>query len=323
MSDQNLIQTIENNGYTTLQSYNSGNEYLSHIYPNIVKSNDDSIIGVVNSGNAQLAQLNNINVGLLSDLNQEILVKKDELIKIQNDNLTKQLRNLEVIESTIENKNAIIDQINYNMNTQQRNIKVLIVSFIFGIILLSNIISYGYYYINYSTFIYVILIIIISYTSFILYQYNIFYVQSAINAIFNRNTVQRLVTSVDDLGNYLEESLEDDLYGDKSGWIQQNCNCKEAPAEEYEPPINGTSKDFTELSGYYYYDASAPPQLIQPTPTANTLEYIDWVDYDNTESNSRTYYNGNSTSLSNEITNQLNSPLTNTLSGNYTWTSNL
>jgi hypothetical protein len=135
---------------------------------------------------------------------------QDELIKMQNNDLTQQLRNLETIQSNIENKNVIINQINYNMSLQQKNIMILIVSILFGLLLLGNIIAYGYGYINYSRYIYIIIGLIILYICFIIYQFDIFYVKSALTAIFNRNLPQRLDKSVTDLQNYIKDNIEFD-----------------------------------------------------------------------------------------------------------------
>ena len=117
-----LIRNISRNGIIDESTYREIFSLLSNL--GITISNDNLSIAV-NSANQTMSMTNNINTGLLSNIIQEILVKKDELIKLQNEDLTNQLRNLEAIQSNIENKNVIIDQINYNMEVQQNNIIIL------------------------------------------------------------------------------------------------------------------------------------------------------------------------------------------------------
>ena len=127
--------TISNYGIQTQTSYMMGNTNLRG--SNIPQSNDTSLQSVVNSANENIVELNNINIGLSSNLNQEILVKKDELIKLQNEDLTNQLRNLEAIESNIENKNSFL--INYlNDYDTIDNVTVSIYDYDLKLISISN-----------------------------------------------------------------------------------------------------------------------------------------------------------------------------------------
>jgi len=319
------LTQLQDNGNNAAMSYNQGNNLLSYSNNNnIIRSNDNTIKPIVDSANQTVSSLNNINLGLLSNINQEILVKKDEFIKIQNDDLTNQLRNLETIESNIENKNVIIDQINYNMSVQQKNIKILIVSILFGFLLLGNIIAYGYGYITYSKYILIIIGLIILYTCFIIYQYNIFYVKSALTAVFNRNLPLRIEKSINDLQNYAVDILEEDIYGVKSKWINNNCDC---PAEEPESPILFNQKQFEEDPGYFYYDGSSPSQILVPTPDNVKFnhESINWVDYDKLQEDSKNYYNynDNHTDPSNTLRNNFYSSKNNLFVADETWTTNL
>jgi hypothetical protein len=317
-----ILRQMKDNGLSTASFYNDNiqNNYL--LGSGIPQSNDDITKQIVESGNQTIAGLNNINLGLISNINQEILVKKDELIKMQNNDLTQQLRNLETIQSNIENKNVIINQINYNMSVQQKNIMILIVSILFGLLLLGNIIAHGYGYISYSRYIYIIIGLIILYICFIIYQFDIFYVKSALTAIFNRNLPQRLDKSVTDLQNYIKDNIEEDIYGNKSHWINENCDC---PAEET-ASISFSQTPFEEDPGYFYYDGSAPSQILVPTPDTVKMnhESINWVDYDKLQEGSHNYYNYNNNHRDPSITlrNQLNSNY-NLFVADETWTTNL
>ena len=326
--------TISNYGIQTQTSYMMGNTNLRG--SNIPQSNDTSLQSVVNSANENIVELNNINIGLSSNLNQEILVKKDELIKLQNEDLTNQLRNLEAIESNIENKNVIIDQINYNMQLQQNNIIILTISILFGIVLLGSIIAYGYGYISNYMFMFIIITLIIFYILYIIYQYNIFYIKSALLAVFNGNLPQRMNESVSDIQNYVINEIEEDIYGNKDQWVKLNCECPSNSQHEETLYTNDSDMQFEENAGYFYYDASSPPQLLlsnpqapsylpmSQTPNSSTLENINWVDYDSAKNNYSTNYynyNNNYTDPSNVLNNELNSA--NIYVANQTWTNNL
>jgi len=323
MSNIRDIGNNINKYYSQLTTSDAGN--ISNF--NIYQSNDNSMQTVVNNLNGKLADANNSAslLGLLSNINQENIVKADQYIKLQNDDLTEQLRNLESIQSNIENKNRIIEQINYNMDKQQRNMNILIVSLVFGIILLSSLIAYGYNYINFSQFIYIIIVLIVLYTIYIIYQYNIFYVNSALKALFTNNIPNRLSTAVSDLQSTIQNQIEYDMYGPEAEWVEQNCSC---PASVNTPPVyaNIGSEVYEETPGHYYYDQSAPPQLLVPTPNIPTLNNsIQWVDYDTLQDNSTTYYNYNTNNTDPNIVlrNQLNSSKTNLFVGSETMTGNV
>jgi hypothetical protein len=337
MSVSEYESEIENNANITAENYA---QMFWGVNPSgsnsIGQSNNNSIETVVQGANGTTANLNNVNVGLLSNINQEILVKKDELIKLQNNDLTSQLRNLDAIQSNIENKNVIIDQINYNMQLQQNNIMILIVSILFGIVLLGTLFSYGYGYIQYSIYIYIIIYLVVAYILFIIYQYNIFYIKSAILAIFNGNLPQRINNSVSNIQSYAINQIEEDLYGSESKWLETNCKCPPGQTGATGGTFNNEQSMFEEEPGLFYYDSSAPPQLLlsnpQPpnylpmsqTPNSSSLESINWVDYDSTQQNYSTNYynyNNNYTDPSNTLTNELNNA--NIYVASETWTTNL
>ena len=111
MPDIDSLQTIGseiNSDYNKLIWSNIGNYQNTNItaIPIIIKS--------INENLAELTLIQN-QMNTKNNINQEILVKKDQLLRMKNDDLMKQLRELEVIESNIANKNRIIEQVNYNI----------------------------------------------------------------------------------------------------------------------------------------------------------------------------------------------------------------
>jgi hypothetical protein len=93
------------------------NNYLqllvSNAY-NYLNTNNSTVQELVNAINQNLAELNLIQneLSTVNNLNQEALVKKDQLLRMENDDLMKQLRELETIQSTITNKDRLILEIN-------------------------------------------------------------------------------------------------------------------------------------------------------------------------------------------------------------------
>lgn len=295
---------IINNNYFKMQS-NDFNNY---------QTNNNSIETITNAINQNLATLDVIQnqMNTLNNLNQESLVKQQQLIQMENNKLIDQLRDLENIQSNIENKTRMIDQLNLNMINQQTNIRVLTVSIILALLILSTIVMYGYGIIEKSYCIIYIIIILISYVILFMYYYNIFYFKSAIDAIFNSNFEERL-------GNTLK-NWSTDIKTIENEWIDKNCGCdtEEEESSFYFP--NNSIQNTNPLPGYYYYDGSAPKQLLIPTPTSSNIktnENIEWVDY--TENSSTNYYNYNN-NLSN-LQNMLNK--SNTLVNSKTYTTNL
>ena len=98
--------------------------------------NSSTIAELVKAINANLAQLHyiqndqNINI----NINQERLSKQGQLLQMQNDDMLKQLRELEIIQSNIANKNRMIDQYNIYTSDQDVNIRVLYISILLAII---------------------------------------------------------------------------------------------------------------------------------------------------------------------------------------------
>ena len=321
MSINNLTQL----GNTVGSSYNQFNQ--GNPNSNIYQSNNNSTQTIVNNLNSELAISTNSSslLGLLSNINQENLVKNDQYIKMQNEDLTKQLRNLESIQSNIENKNRIIDQINFNIQNQQTNINILIVSIIFTIIFFGLLMSYKYNRIEFSRFIFILICLFVLYTCYIMYQYNIFYIQTSLNALFSNNVPLRLSNAVSDLQNIVESQLQEDIYGPESTWINNNCSCPTVNNHSVVyPDVSGVVSE--ETQGYYYYDGSAPAQLLVPTPTSPPLDgNIQWVDYDNLQNNNTTYYNYNTNNTDPDMVliNELNSLNANMFVGNTTITGNM
>jgi hypothetical protein len=232
---------------------------------------------------------------------------------MQNEDLMNQLKELEVIQSTIANKDRYIDQVNDNITNQNLNIRVLVISILLAILLLAIIILFGYGIFQYIHFIILIVIIVICYIILFLYSYNIFYFRDSIDQLggFNKN-VSKLNSKLENWSKTVGEDIRNELYGDESTWINNHCTCPPQTEESDDSNNNliyaeDANVSQSEIPGYFYYDGTAPQQLLLPTPSTQQLnENIDWVDYspsgtlhhnkkvNQTYNTNNNYYNANS-----------------------------
>jgi hypothetical protein len=215
----------------------------------------------------------------------------------------KQLKELEIIESNIANKNKIIEQTNYNIEKGNSNINYLIISIIIAIILCGCVALYGYGKLDNKKFLTLVTIIAICYLCLFLYANNIFYLKDSMSYLFNARSIQSLENKLTTWQSRIETAAENNINEYKQTWIQNNCTC---PIEEESISDDVYAIDpnsiVNEIPGYFYYDGSAPPQLLVPTPDPVQLSLdneIDWVDY---SSNGNVLYNAtnNKTSYDNK-----------------------
>lgn len=284
-SNSNSINIMENNAPDINNNYFS---MALSSYSNY-NNNKDTITEIVKSINDNLSYLNYIHnqLNTSNNLNQENLIKNEELIKMQNEDLMKQLRELEVIQSTISNKDRYIDQVNDNISNQNLNIKVLVVSILLAILLLAIIVLFGYGIFQYMHFITLMLIIVICYFILFFYAYNIFYFRDAINQLGGvGKNISRLNSKLENWSKTAGQELRNELYGLESTWINNHCDC---PPQTEEDSNSNNNNDIyaedanvsqSEIPGYFYYDGTAPQQLLLPTPLTQQLnENIEWVDH--------------------------------------------
>ena len=102
----------------------------------------EDIVKAINTNLANITAIQNYS-NKINNLNSEALIKKEELLKLENEDLMKQLRELESIQSTIYNKERIIEQNNASMKQEDINIRVLISCIVLAILLLISISLYG------------------------------------------------------------------------------------------------------------------------------------------------------------------------------------
>jgi hypothetical protein len=97
---------LEQIGLTNITDQN----YFDNINTLDTATNDSTTSDIIQAINENLAELTLVQnqMNMDNNINQEILIKKQQLLKFKNDDLMKQLQELEIIESNITNKDKII-----------------------------------------------------------------------------------------------------------------------------------------------------------------------------------------------------------------------
>lgn len=233
------------------------------------------------------------NTSTLSNLGSQILLKKEQLIKMKNEKLNNQIKQLQNYESSIINKDRLIDETNKYIEKNNLNIRFLIFALVIAVLGFFVFALYNFGKISNNLFNILSILLTIIFVVVILYAYNIFYFRTAVNFLdYRKNT--KLENAVSNWTNYSETNLQKNLYGSRSDWEDENCECP--PDEEIYPEEPNIS--VTTQPGYYYYDGNAPKQLVvnndklggEPInvsdnpnirPEPKIFDKIKWVDHDN------------------------------------------
>jgi len=263
---------------------NLGTE-LSNLYNNISNSygtNSDysttstsSIINLINAINSNLELYDFIENELILTNNSQTdtLIKQQQLIQLENEELMEQLEQLQQIQSNIQNKNVMIEQVNANISNEQNNVNVLIVSIVCSVVILLFVMLYGYNVISKTFMLLGSGVVVLVFVFVFMYIYNIFFVNTGIKNLMNGNMEAKMIQAIQDFDVSAEDLIENQK------WVNNNCNCGTTAEEEEESQTPNYNYSI-EQPGYYYYDGSAPPQVIVPSPPVSGPENITWVDYD-------------------------------------------
>ena len=276
-----------------------------------------------------------------ANINQEILLKQEQLLKMQNDDLDSQLSSLDLSQNYINNKSRMIDQTNDALLKKNKYITFLIVTSVFSILAVVVILLYGMKQIDDKKLKILLILLFIIYVCVYLYVYNIFYLNDAFKFMFFSKEAEM----GQKLGNWVkkvDDNIASSLYGTEQEWIDQNCATpcdldNLSGEEEEDVYATYTENTISPTPGYFYNDSSAPPQLIYPSPTKSNAAKTDYAkivrpDY-STNSNMHDY----DIEPQGEINNVLNSRildtgmilgedgsiLDNNMVGSLTYTSNL
>ena len=240
--------------------------------------------------NVNSTNLNYNKASTISNVNSQILLKKDQLIKMKNEDLNKQINNLQNYESSIINKDRLIEQTNVHMKSNDRKIKFLIFTMIIVFIGFILFIVYKSGYVSELVFKILGTILVVLFIMVLFITFNILYFRTIFVDFWEYRKNNRLLNAVKDWTNYTKTDLQTNLYGDKNDWEDENCDCP--PDEEILPTEGNIS--VTGKPGLYYYDGNAPKQLVvnndtrggepvnvSTSPDSEIFDKIDWVDHDN------------------------------------------
>lgn len=245
-------------------------------------------IDIMNELKSQNSFLNDSTLDLNSknqenNVNNEILVKQDQLMKIKNDELNHQLDKLKDMENNIINKDRIIEQTDKHIEKNDKNIFILYISLALSIIIFLSIILYAFGQVNDRILNIIIITIILIFLIILLYTYNIFHFASIVNFIDNRRNL-RLQDSISNFERKF--GLQQRLYGNKQDYVDENCDCPET--EDVFTDEENIGVDIK--PGYFYYDKNAPKQVLVPhggektnvadDATNKIYNKINWVNHD-------------------------------------------
>jgi hypothetical protein len=219
------------------------------------------------------------------NINNEILVKQDQLEKIKNDELEGQLDQIKSIENSIINKDRLIEQIHVNMHNNDENIYMLYIGIFFALVLMTVVALYALEKINDKLFGILVVLLILVFVTMIMYKYNVLYFKTVSHFIDNRKNLA-ILNSIKDLGSQVQSNMQERLYGSKQDFIDENCDCP--LTEDIYNEEEGASVNV--VPGYFYYDKSAPKQLLVPNggdkidvsadSDSEIFDKIDWVNHD-------------------------------------------
>lgn len=247
-------------------------------------------IDLMNSINDDTDNINStndlINQNQVYNTSNEISMKQEQLMKIKNDKLNSQLSSLKDIENNIINKDRFIDQTSSHIEKNDTNIYILYISLFLSLALFLSIILYSIGQLSNRLLNIVIVIIIVIFLCLVLYTYNIFHFATIVHFIDNRKNLN-LAKSVKNLQKKLGVDLQEQLYGDKKDFIDENCLCEDSDEIYTDEEDIGVSIK----PGYFYYDKTAPKQYISPDAKSNKInvssninkkiyDKVDWVNHD-------------------------------------------
>jgi hypothetical protein len=319
----------------------NSNNYVNNLNSASPTDEETSIQLANNLNSSYKTSTDNINSSSLqNNISQEILLKQEQLLKMENEKLNNQLYSLDQAESIISNKDTITKQTDNELSKKNNNINFLIFMLIISLITFCVIMLGNQGIIDNTKMNAILGILVFHVFIALIIFYDLLYLGTAFkNMFYNRDNIM-----IDKLNNWkfasnIVNAVDTSLYGTQSDWQQANCQYPCNTEEEESTTVASYSSISTvPTPGYYYNDGSAPSQILNPKGTYNNTnnqkELIYWPDYDQSNKINNDY----NIQPQNIINNSLNSPVPDSysfnsedntsnidgkLSGNYTITSNL
>lgn len=322
---------------STIGSNNT--DYINNLNTEISSANSEELAEDLNdSYNYLNSQLNSQN--LQNNISQEILLKQEQLLKMENEKLNSQLYNLDQSQSIISNKDTITKQTNQELTKKNNNINFLIFMLIISLLTFIVIMLGRQGVIDNIKMNAILGVLGLHVFIAVIIFYDFLYLGTAFkNMFYNRDDIMINKLNNWKFGSNIVNAVDTSLYGTESDWQQANCQYPCNTEEEESTTVASYNNISTiPTPGYYYNDGSAPSQLLNPSGsynnTNNQKELIYWPDYDQSNKIAHDY----NIQPQNRINDMINKPIPDNysfnstdntsnidgnLSGNYTITSNL
>ncbi len=226
---------------------------------------DDELLSQKNNSLISANTTQNTNDQLFNT-NRAILLRKEELNHIENEEIEDQYKQLDQIQSNIFSKERLIEENLYHSEKSERNIRVLTGSILFVLLLF---VIVGIYYtkkIDDGKFVKLCGLLFGIFLLYLCYQYNVFYLNDSLSALFSGRVATTLGNKINKKTLQMQEDIQRIREGDYDDWKKKNCSsCSPVPSKD----VSGF--DIQNLSGYglsssyfTYQDGSTPNQLINP-----------------------------------------------------------
>ena len=236
----------------------------------------------LNTYNASLNVANSDNNTTSSTYNaeREILLRKEELQELENEQLNQQYVKMQNLQSQIFTKERLIEENLYHAEENEKNMRTIMGTFLFAIALFLIISMYGSGKLDENKLSKLCIVLLILFILFIMFQYNVFYLNQSLRYLFSFQFLSNVGKEIEQKTESMKEDINQIKYGkDYDSWKNQNCGvCPPTPG-----PTEVSAGDFdVETSGYsaafYYQDGSTPNQAILPMNTRDSSgPYIDQI----------------------------------------------
>ena len=249
--NQKVLEGFSNQQYANIEGFVD----LSTINANLTNQNDN----------------NNVKASTYN-AEREIVLRKEELNQLENEEINQQLIKMQNLQSEVFTKERLIEQNLYQSDRNENNMRTLMGGLLFAIVMFLLISMYGSGSIDDSKLSKFFIILLVIFSIFLMYQYNILYMNDSLRYIFSFAFLSNVGEKIEEKTAQMKEDIQKARYGqDYDTWKNENCgSCPPTPGPETVSGMDYT----TEISGYipsfYYQDGSTPNQVIYPTNTRDT-----------------------------------------------------
>lgn len=265
--NKNLVELEK---FTNQEDFTNNYTYMTGGDEMLSSKNNDLISGIHNVNNSVQT----------FNMNRDILLRKEQLNQLENEDIENQYKRLDQIQSNIFSKERLIEENLYHSEQSERNIRVLTGSILFVLLLF---IIVGIYYtkkIDNDKFVKLCGLLFGIFVLYLCYQYNVFYLKDSLSALFSGRVATELGNRINKKTLQMQEDIQRIREGDYETWKKKNCqSCSPLPSKDVSGmDIGGLSGTGYSSSYFVYQDGSTPNQLINPENSrANSGYFVDKI----------------------------------------------